>query len=394
MTIDLAEALTTSQYEKLRIASRVPVDLPVKIRLRKKGFDFSGWLWQAARVTDYSTTGMGIQSVKSAHPLEAGMGLDISVKFPDLDKQLALEAQIIWVKPMPRTPDHYQCGVLFTAFRRDGRERLIGALAEKFCSYIGNYDKDLVVELVDSKESFDAATRLLYDEYFRRGYCEAHVSRRHYSYFTLLPDSRTFVVKRKGQLLGTLSLVVDSPCGLPMESEFSEEVAKLRRPGRRLAEVGLLALDLSLIGHRSFSLSKFDKMASLFNLIKIMFDYARLKAGVTDLVICVHPKHQALYRYLTYEDIGPVKVYPGACKKPALPMHLDIQRSISGASLQSGKGSYFVTKRLPDDVLERKMTWTSEALHEFLVEKKPIWESMPASAKEYFRVSYPKLTPD
>lgn len=182
-------------------------------------------------------------------------------------------------------------------------------------------------------------------------------------------------------------MVVDSPCGLPMESVFSEEIALFRVPNRRLAEVTLLALDLDLISKRAFSLTDFQKMTWLFRLFKIMYDYARFEAGVTDLVICMHPKHRALYDYLTFETIGPVKKYP-PCDRPALPMRLDIPAVMGRLSVNAG--NYFFKNQPPTEVFNMSLK-PDDALEELLLNNDEVCAKLSSSAKKYLLSCYPSL---
>lgn len=177
------------------------------------------------------------------------------------------------------------------------------------------------VGVVTDKFELESACRLLYKEYRRRKYCLPSDLRLHYNRHMFAKDSRTFVIGSAPRVLGTLSVFPDSTAGLPLEELYSEQICQFRREGMRLAEVGLLATDLTNVS--GYSLSSPEKMQIVFSLFKVMVNYA-LSKGVTHLVIVVNPKHCRLYRFLGFSIFGEIKTYPGACGAPALPMILEL----------------------------------------------------------------------
>ena len=78
----------------------------------------------------------------------------------------------------------------------------------------------------ETHDDLRAAFKLIYKEYHKRKYCESNEAGMHYSPYCLLPQTRTFMLKNQKQLLGTMTLIGDSPWGLPTESLFPEEIAK------------------------------------------------------------------------------------------------------------------------------------------------------------------------
>ena len=129
--------------------------------------------------------------------------------------------------------------------------------------------------------------------------------------FLALPSTLIFVALQEGRIVGTISVVVDGPAGLPMETIYGKEVAALRAQGRRIAEVGALCVTPGL---RGFGVP--------FLLNKAMGLSARDVARVDDLVIAVHPRAHDLYRALLgFETMGPIREYP-SLKKSALAVGL------------------------------------------------------------------------
>ena len=56
-----------------------------------------------------------------------------------------------------------------------------------------------------------------------------------------LPTTRTFVAVLGSDVIATISLFCDSPLGLPMDDLYEQELRALRRQGRCIGEVGMLA---------------------------------------------------------------------------------------------------------------------------------------------------------
>ena len=132
-------------------------------------------------------------------------------------------------------------------------------------------------------------------------------------------------------LQGTVSIFPDSAAGVPCESLYPEEVAKLREQGIKFAEVGLLAVDIDKSTNRKYSLANRAKMAPLFMLFKILLNYA-FYHGTSHLLIMVHPRHEELYRFLGFKPFAEPKPYEGACGNPAVPMMLDLDEEQKSAS--------------------------------------------------------------
>ncbi|MBI3615869.1 MAG: PilZ domain-containing protein [Candidatus Omnitrophica bacterium] len=381
--LDLGDQLS----EERRRATRVSLSVPVLYRVQGNGRD-----WKQAKKANFSQSGVRLSVTP---PISVGARIDLEMKLPNIPKPFQTEGTVVWVAPFVGHRSTVQCGVVFEDLRRvSNKERLTAFIADKLCQFALHSISDLTARPAQSLGEMKAAYRLVYKEYLARGYCQPNPSQMHYNFYCFLPETCTFILERKGQLLGTISLMGGSACGLPMETLFPEQIAELRNPGRRLAEVGLLALDLEAIGKsaRLFSLTNFQKQASLFRLFKVMFDYARFIVGATDLVIGMHPKHEVLYRYLTFEAIGPVRSYPGACGKPALPMRMDIRRTEETTLMDHGKGFYFLRESMPKEILEKRFHWTEETVRQFLKEKRPLWDQLSPVCRAHLETCYPGLT--
>ena len=130
------------------------------------------------------------------------------------------------------------------------------------------------------------AGKLVERRYAGRGYTlpttpeEAHIS--------------TFIAYDEGQLVGTVSVRLDSDNGLSADGLYGTELRALRSEGCRLCEFTRLAVDKE-------AASK-PVLAGLFHTAYL---YASVIRGCTHAVIEVNPRHVAFYgRALRFDPIG------------------------------------------------------------------------------------------
>jgi hypothetical protein len=165
-------------------------------------------------------------------------------------------------------------------------------------------------------QSFDAAFRLVHDEYVSRGYMKPLRSGRRLSVRHALPTTRVFVAQVGCEVVGTMTLIQDSLLGLPMDDLYRAELARLREDGRLVAEVSALAMHPS---YRSAG------PAILLRLIRMLALYAVEVARLDDLCIAVLPRHAAFYReFFDFEPFGGQTTYARINWTPAVGLRLDL----------------------------------------------------------------------
>ncbi len=243
-------------------------------------------------------------------------------------------------------------------------------------------DSGAVVRMAGTPSELKAAYRLVYREYLRKSYCLPSSSEMQYTFHCFLPETRTFLLQKNEELMGTSTLIPDSPCGLPSESAFPE-IRQLCNPKTRLGEIGLLAFDPVFYGPRKPNLSSYRNWAAILPLFKGMFQYA-LRAGVTDLVIAVLPGLQKFYQTLGFETISAVRPYPLACQDRAVAMRLNIPVWIQTVPADHILKGYFFNDSRRFEEPRYRIEWSAEWVRELLAGK-----SVPAAAQEYFEKLYP-----
>lgn len=373
---------------EMRKSTRLTTCLDVSYRVKNSGKD---WIETISR--DYSSQGIRVVLIK---PLQHGTAVELNISLPEVDHPIHMHGFVTWVTQTSHRhakQEVLECGIAFDDVQQNtNKEKLVYLIANKLSQLGLRVTRHLTAAPVQSVDDLKACFGIVYKGYVARGYCLPNESEMYYHYYSFLPESRTFALKDNKKLLGTISLIVDSPCGLPMDNLFGREIDHLRANGRKLAEVSLLALAHNDKKKKIFSLANFDKQIQLFRLFKIMYEYAHNVAGVTDLVIGVHPKHETLYKYLMFRTMGSPKKYSEAGGNLALPLHLD---------LISAKQNYnhclkdfFTAEATSLDKLRGGIVPNGELTRQFLCEEQALWPLMPLNVRGHFKQVYPECALD
>lgn len=170
--------------------------------------------------------------------------------------------------------------------------------------------------LAEATDDFEKAFALVHDQYVACGYMFPQPRGWRLSLFNALPSTKVFVAREGSRVIGTLTLVLDSRLGLPMEEIYGGETDDLRKRGRNLAEVSGLAIDH---GWRSMG------VAIMLRLVRMMVLYAAEVAGLDDLLIAVNPSHAVFYRRgLHFELLGGLREYQKVNGAPAIALRFDL----------------------------------------------------------------------
>jgi hypothetical protein len=167
-----------------------------------------------------------------------------------------------------------------------------------------------------NRQDLFAAFRLVYDEYVRSGLMKANAAEMRITPYHLLPTTEVLVALERGDVACTASIVQDSPeCGLPMESVYPEEIARLRLDGQSLVEVSCLAEKHNPVE---------KPQSPVFQLFPLVAQLA-YRRGADQLVIAVHPRHARFYqRFLGFNLIAEERNYGKVCGKPAVALAMDL----------------------------------------------------------------------
>ncbi|SFB75548.1 N-acyl amino acid synthase FeeM domain-containing protein [Massilia yuzhufengensis] len=136
------------------------------------------------------------------------------------------------------------------------------------------------IRLLDTPEGRNSASMLINKMYAWRGYAGSHA-------FTNDPNRITLTASDKGDVVGTVTIGIDSTVGLAGDMIFKDELDRLRADGAKLCEFTKLAFDTAVRSKTA--------LANLFHLAVL---YARDLHDCTDIIIEINPRHRRFYEYM------------------------------------------------------------------------------------------------
>lgn len=179
-----------------------------------------------------------------------------------------------------------------------------------------------------------AASRLVYQEYLKNRYLVPNPAKMKLVMQQGTSKSTTFVlVWRKKRVIATLTLVEDSPLGLPMEHAFSNEIESLRKGEGNLAEATMLAVDNQFLSQIDPAVQPAVRMKLLFLMFANFLNHARARQTISTLVACFHPRHDPFYELISFEKLASVRSYSSVQGSPAVARYLEIARVIQNPPL-------------------------------------------------------------
>jgi hypothetical protein len=237
-----------------------------------------------------------------------------------------------------------------------------------------------------SRAELESAYELVYQNYRIRDYIPPNSYGLRLTIFNAFPGTVTFVGVIRGEVIATVSLIPDTPVGLPMDEIYHDEVQALRDAGRQLVEVTMLA-DRRLSVHRS--------LAMVLALMKLVFDYATLSLKSTDLCITVNPHHDRFYReYLLFTPLGGLRPYPSVSGNPAIARRLDLLRVEEECQGRPVLLHRFYEDRTPLSLFEKRYRMAAADLRYFFMERTQIFQESPAYLLNRLRDYYPDFNWD
>lgn len=166
------------------------------------------------------------------------------------------------------------------------------------------------IRLANTEGRRSLASYLIRRQYAWRGYQVGALSDSQANRVTLAAFGRD------EQPIATITVGLDSPAGLGVESIYPDEVQALRASGKRLAEFTKLAID-NMIRSKAV-------LAAIFH---IAYIYAYRIRGASDLVIEVNPRHVRFYEALLgFEKLGAERIDPRV-SAPAVLLSLALGRA-------------------------------------------------------------------
>jgi hypothetical protein len=138
-------------------------------------------------------------------------------------------------------------------------------------------EKIFGIRLADTDEGRNSASYLINKMYAWRGYGGTHRIEKK-------PNRITLSASNKGDVVGTVTLSLDSSIGLLADEVFKDQLDLYRARGAKLCEITKLAFDPSV-----------RSKAALASLFHILYIYAHHLNRCTDVFIEVNPRHRRFY---------------------------------------------------------------------------------------------------
>lgn len=152
------------------------------------------------------------------------------------------------------------------------------------------------------------AWTLVHDVYVASGHIEPQPESLYLAPGALHRDTLVFNGYREGRLEATLTVIPDSPLGLPPESGFAGELAALRAEARPLVFCGQF---VSVVPSRDdLPETRAERADLTMRLFATMAGTLRLRGP--DLRLLANPvrRHVGFYRrFLGFEQCGPIRMY-------------------------------------------------------------------------------------
>ena len=241
---------------------------------------------------------------------------------------------------------------------------------------------DIELHLAQTAEELEAAYALVQSQYMRRGYAKPGGAVRFVSH-CCIPTTHTLVASVAGTVIGTASVIVDGPLGLPLETTYPDEVQELRAAGERLAEISCLAT------------RRRGDARALLSLYRGIYALAHYRCQLDRLCITVHPRQRAFYlRALLFELIGPERGYAACNHAPAVALGLDLRMAEGRFRRAHGWGwlsRFFLGRADLAGMADNFETGQGQRARLLFAQRQPDWHALDVALRQRILESYAEV---
>ncbi len=245
--------------------------------------------------------------------------------------------------------------------------------------------------IIRKRQELEKSYALVYKEYIKRNYMEENISKLRISLYNALPQTITFIAVAEQEVLATVSIIPDSPLGLPMDTIYHEELEEFRKNKKKICEISMLASDTDLFTNGISMMLQSKKMFFIFFLFKLIFDYVKFILELDNICITINPKHNLTYDFLLFKTIGELKPYADANGAPAIAKFLDLNSIENECREKKKEGVYkmFFRRKTDPEKFSGKYEFSLQDLKYFFMEKTEIFKQASPSQIEHIKNSYP-----
>ncbi len=199
-----------------------------------------------------------------------------------------------------------------TAARRTARRKM--ALLKR-AGLFGSDTKGATIRRAYSADDLSQAYRLVHDVFLGTGYMRPEPCGIRLRMFETAPETATFIAEKDKQVVGVLSVVMDSSeLGLPSDSAFKSELTSLRGTGMRICELTNQAVA-----------EEFRQSAVPTELMRCAVAHS-IQAGYHESVATVSPGHEPFYELLGFRRLGGERSYSQKLHDPVVALTMDLDR--------------------------------------------------------------------
>ncbi len=176
------------------------------------------------------------------------------------------------------------------------------------------------IRIAREVSEYEDAFHLLHIAYVYQGIEDVRCDKMRITPQHVLPEATVFVAYENDQCVGTMTVTLDSPAGLPLENDYPGELDDLRKQGARFVEYGSLAV-VRRCWHSGVTV--------LLNMAACYWSINML--GATDIVMGINPKAAPLYRAMyNFQRLGSPKQH-SKLTAPVLAMRTNIPTTVEWA---------------------------------------------------------------
>jgi len=248
------------------------------------------------------------------------------------------------------------------------------------------FERKFRILIANQLELRQKAYELLHKLYSKTGIAPIKPKGLWLSIYDALPETTTFLAEDdRGECSGALTLVFDSPIGLPADVLYKKEIDRLRSSGRRVCEIISLGINDTAKGSIKF-------LAGLFYCAYLLSWRSK---NATDFVITVNARHEKFYcRSILFKKIGPVLNYAKVNGAPTVLLNLPLMLP---DMLKEKRRIFPLSMFKYSDQKELEVTRKIEAMlgplseeefYYFFIEKTDIWEKATPQQKDYIKKIY------
>ena len=173
------------------------------------------------------------------------------------------------------------------------------------------------IRTASTPRDLEHVCRLAHDAYVEQGYVGAHPGHKllYNAEFDNIPETTVLLVEGAGTLIGTVSVTVDGPRGLPADKDFNATCNLIRRETRAIGGAW------RLVTRHGFA----DERRLVITLIGEATREAK-ERGVQTCLCALHPKHEHFYRrLLSMKPVAYCRAMRDLQNAPGVCMRCDIE---------------------------------------------------------------------